>query len=160
MPPPGIEPATPCFQTRRSSHSAIETVNDMLLKFFTTFYANINNQHVCYSCTKLIFVSCVLELSDKICISFTNIDVLCLQNFVWTNQTKINFVFVSPTLTVHLTCLYWAFDEKNLHMHVHVYSDEMKSSVTQFVSATEHVLKRCTLKVSIRLTAQSRYRLL
>ena len=33
-------------------------------------------------------------LSDKICIYFTNVDVIyyCLQNFVWTNQTIIDFI--------------------------------------------------------------------
>ena len=42
--PPGIEPATSYFPARRSNHSAIETVNDLLLKLLP-FYATIN-QHV------------------------------------------------------------------------------------------------------------------
>ena len=44
MPPPGMEPATPCFPAYRSNHSDNETVND-LLNIYTTFYATIN-QHV------------------------------------------------------------------------------------------------------------------
>ena len=32
MPPPGIEPAKPCLPACTSNHSAIGTVNDMLLK--------------------------------------------------------------------------------------------------------------------------------
>ena len=33
MPPPEIEPAIPCFPAYLSSHSAMLTVNDLLLKF-------------------------------------------------------------------------------------------------------------------------------
>ena len=42
VPPPGMEPATPCFPARRSYHSAIEADDDLLLKLLAYFYATIN----------------------------------------------------------------------------------------------------------------------
>ena len=92
MAPPGIEPATPCFPACRINHSDIGTINDMLLNFYTTFYTAIN-QHVWQSMYEIYFFRCELELTVlKICISFTNTDVIycCLQNFVWTNQIKFD----------------------------------------------------------------------
>ena len=39
-------------------------------------------------------VKFVLELSDKICIYFTDVDFIyyCLQNFAWTHQNIINLI--------------------------------------------------------------------
>ena len=43
------------------------------------------------TCVKLIVVKCVLELSDKTCISFTNVDIIyyCIQDFAWIHQIII-----------------------------------------------------------------------
>ena len=32
----------------------------------------------------------VLELSDRICSCYTNLDIIFIQNFAWTRQTIIN----------------------------------------------------------------------
>ena len=89
IPPPGIEPATPCFLVWRSNHSAIGTVNDKLLKLLHYYFLRY------YQWTRVpvhVWDWFWLDvywnwLSDKICISFTNIDVIYyfLQNFVWAN---------------------------------------------------------------------------
>ena len=85
--------SAPCFPACCSNLLAIRIVNDVLLKllhFFTLHVAmHIGNWfwlHVYWN-----------WLPGKICIYFTNIDVIssklyCLQNFVWTNQTIINFI--------------------------------------------------------------------
>ena len=141
---PGIEPATPCFPARRSNHSAIEAVNDLLLKLLVYLSTLLSIDTCDNTCMKLILVRCVLaprayekgqrghmlphsprgggggtsgfvplplfvtglchwELSDKIIISFTNIDDIeyCLQNFVWTNQTIINFILALSHVLIH-----------------------------------------------------------
>ena len=97
MPQPRIEPATPCLSACRSNHSTTPTGNHMSWKL-SHFY-RLSIKTCGNACIKLILVRYVLELSGKICISFTNIDVIyyCLQNFVWTNQTLINFILsLSP----------------------------------------------------------------
>ena len=38
MPPPGIEPATPCLPAKLSNRSAIGTVDDRLLKLLEYFF--------------------------------------------------------------------------------------------------------------------------
>ena len=38
----GIEPTIPCYLAHCSYHSAIETINDLLLNFLVCFYACIN----------------------------------------------------------------------------------------------------------------------
>ena len=38
MPPPGIEPATPCFSACPSNHSAIGAVDDMRIKLLQYFF--------------------------------------------------------------------------------------------------------------------------
>ena len=54
------------------------------------------NQHSCdNTCIKSIVFRCVLELSDKICISFTNADIICywIHNFAWTYYTTAGLAF-------------------------------------------------------------------
>ena len=96
MSSPGFEQATTCFPACRSNHSAIGAVNDMLLNLLQHFFMLLLINTCGNACMKLILVWCYWNwLSDKIRISFTNIHVdvnyYCIQNFVWTNQTIINF---------------------------------------------------------------------
>ena len=55
MSPPGIEPGTPRFSTRRLDRFASGTYVLLRLKLFQ------KNQHAAIQCIKLIMVSCVLE---------------------------------------------------------------------------------------------------
>ena len=65
MPPPGIEPATPCFPAYRSNHSAIGTVNDMLLKLKHSFFTLLSINTCDNANMKLILVRCVRELTVR-----------------------------------------------------------------------------------------------
>ena len=102
---PGIEPVTSCFQACRSYNSAIGPVNDKLLNFLHLHYLfKLPSITKCFNaCMKLLFDMYWNWLSDKICISFTNIDVTviynCLHKFVGTNQTIRNLILaLSHTL--------------------------------------------------------------
>ena len=44
MPPPGIEPATPCYPACPSNHSAIGVVDDMNKTFTVLIYATIQQK--------------------------------------------------------------------------------------------------------------------
>ena len=81
-------------QRGASNHSATLTVNDLLFNLLHYFDMPINTCG--NACLELILVSCVLELTvrNKICISFTNVEVIyyCLQNCVWSNLTIINLI--------------------------------------------------------------------
>ena len=52
MPPPGIEPATPCFPACHSNHSAIGRDIDMLLELLQYFLIKqyYKNYHKCIVC--------------------------------------------------------------------------------------------------------------
>ena len=74
MSPSGIEPATPHFPTRHQDCSAtnwqsVSCVYNLLHNHGIWIKSTCGNK-----CTKWIMVRFVLELSDKICISFTNVD--------------------------------------------------------------------------------------
>ena len=56
MLPLGIELATPCLPACSSNHSAIGTVNDMVLKLWKYFYATIQ-QYFCVLCKGYIDVT-------------------------------------------------------------------------------------------------------
>ena len=47
MSPPGIKPVTLCFPAFHSNHSAIGTVNDMLLKLLQYFFYETIPQELC-----------------------------------------------------------------------------------------------------------------
>ena len=104
MPPPGFEPAIPCFPACCSNHSAIGAVNDMLLKLLQYLLTLLSINTCGNACMKLIWLDVYWNWpSDKICISFTNIDGIyyCLQNFVWTNLTIINFILALSHILIN-----------------------------------------------------------
>ena len=51
------------------------------------------NQHAAIHCIKLMYWN---RLSDKICISFTNVEVInyCLQNYAWIHKTTIKCKYI------------------------------------------------------------------
>ena len=54
MPPPGIEPATPCFLACPSNHSAIGRDIDMLLELLQYFLIKTILQELCIVCKAYI----------------------------------------------------------------------------------------------------------
>ena len=50
MPPPGIEPATPCFLACHSNHSAIGSVINILLELLQYFFYQTILQELCIVC--------------------------------------------------------------------------------------------------------------
>ena len=50
MPPPGIEPAAPCFQACPSNHSANGRDIDMLLELLQYFFEETILQELCIVC--------------------------------------------------------------------------------------------------------------
>ena len=89
----GNRSSASCFPACCSNLLAIRIVNDMLLKFYTTFFTLHMAMHIGNWFWLHVYWS---WLPGRICIYFTNIYVIssklyCLQNFVWTNQTIINF---------------------------------------------------------------------
>ena len=92
----GNRSSAPYFPACCSNLLAIRIVNDMLLKFYTTFFTLHVAMHIPVGNWFWLHVYWSW-LPGKICICFTNIYVIssklyCLQNFVWTNQTIINFI--------------------------------------------------------------------
>ena len=90
----GNRSSAPCFPACCSNLLAIRIVNDMLLKFYATFFTLHMAMHIGNWFWLHVYWS---WLPGKICIYFTNIYVIssklyCLQNFLWTNQTIINFI--------------------------------------------------------------------
>ena len=113
MRPPGIEPATLCCPVFRFNHRAIGTVNDIMFKFLhyclRYFQSTGVTMHVLNLCWLDVYKN---WLSDKIYISFTNIDIIyySIQNFVWANANQI---IISSSITLYFLSLFF---------HSHIFS--------------------------------------
>ena len=87
MPPPGIEPATPCFLACPSNHSAIGRYIDMLLELLQYFLI----KRCCIN-----YVSCARDIKKIKMYEHCSLTVLCLKSsmtFIQTNGcTEIDLI--------------------------------------------------------------------
>ena len=99
----------PAFEFLSSvlDHSATPTDKLKCACKFNSINAYDKNGRTCdTTCTKFIVARDVLELSDKICMSYTNVDITfyCIQIFPWTRQTIKELICIVLRLFIIIVC--------------------------------------------------------